>query len=164
VKTRIDNLLLGSRWKQFITIFVLSFLFKLLLAWRSGITRGWQDELSWVHLAQTNDFFTTITELDAGYPTPLLRAFSFAITQISDSNFLFWHICVLIVISGSLASLAFSRALKTKSQYLVSGLACSYPSFDLLLMHNLSYWAFIPLFVTLSNILYGKLGWIFWIS
>ena len=157
MKSRINNFLLGSRRTQFLIIFVVTFLFKLLFAWRSGITRGWQDELSWNNLAQTKGFFATVTEFDAGYPTPLLRTFSFAITQVSHSNFLFWHICVLIVISGSLASITFSRILSTKSKYLMAGLVCSYPSFDLLLLHNLSYWAFIPLFVTLSNILYGKL-------
>ena len=156
MKTRINNLLLGSRRTQFLIIFVVTFLFKLLLAWRSGITRGWQDELSWKTLAQSQGFFATVTEFDAGYPTPLLRAFSFAITQVSASNFLLWHICVLTVISGSLASLAYSKIINTKSRYLLAGLTCSYPSFDLLLLHNLSYWTFIPLFILLANILYEK--------
>ena len=156
MKTRIDNLLFGSRRTQFLIIFVLTFLFKLLFAWRSGITRGWQDESSWKKLAQTRGFFTTVIEFDAGYPTPLLRAFSFAITQISTSNFLLWHICVLTIISGSLASLAYCRIINRKSRYLLAGLVCSYPSFDLLLLHNLSYWTFIPLFILLANALYEK--------
>lgn len=156
MKTQIYNLLLGSRRTQFLIIFVLTFLFKLLFAWRSGITRGWQDESSWKMLAQTRGFFTTVIEFDAGYPTPLLRAFSFVITQISSSNFLLWHICVLTVISGSLASLAYCRIINIKSRYLLAGLVCSYPSFDLLLLHNLSYWTFIPLFILLANALYDK--------
>lgn len=147
---------MGTRKRQFLFIFIFTFLYKLSFAWRSGIKAGWQDELSWNALAQRETFFGTITQFDSGYPTPLLRAFSFALAHTTVDSFLIWHIFILLVISGCLASLAYSRIIDSRSGYLVAGLACSYPSFDLLLLHNLSYWTFIPLFVILLNILYGK--------
>lgn len=147
---------MGTRKRQFLFIFVFTFLYKLSFAWRSGIKAGWQDELSWNALAQRETFFGTITQFDSGYPTPLLRAFSFALAHTTVDSFLVWHIFILLVVSGSLASLAYSRIIDSHSRHLVAAIACSYPSFDLLLLHNLGYWTFIPLFVVLSNILYGK--------
>ena len=152
----IENLLNGSRRRQFLSIFVLTFLYKLLFSWRTGISVGWQDENAWKTHAAGEDFLETVNLFDAGYPTPLLRTFSFVLAQFTTDNFFLWHVCILIVISGSLASLAYSRIIESESRYLIAGLACSYPSFDLLLLHNLSYWTYIPLFVLLSNVLYGK--------
>ena len=154
--TWIENLLIGSRRRQFVSIFALTFLYKLIFAWRTGITRGWQDEIAWKTDAASENFLKTVNLFDAGYPTPLLRTFSFVLAKFTTNDFLLWHVCILIIISGSLASLAYSRIIVTQSRILLAGLACSYPSFDLLLLHNLSYWTFIPLFVLLSNVLYGK--------
>jgi len=156
VTTRIANLLNGNRRRQFLYIFIFTFLYKLLFAWRTGISRGWQDELSWNILARGGSFFQTINQLDAGYPTPILRAFSVVLAHTTDESFFVWHVSILLAMSGSLASLAYSKAINTRSRYLVAGLVACYPSFDLLLLHNLSYWTLIPLFVILSNILFGK--------
>lgn len=154
--TSIENLVNGSRRRQFLSIFALTFLYKLLFAWRTGMSRGWQDEIAWNTHAASEDFLETVNLFDAGYPTPLLRTFSFVLAQFTTNDYLLWHVCILIIVSGSLASLAYSRIIASQSRYLIAGLACSYPSFDLLLLHNLSYWTYIPLFVLLSNVLYGK--------
>jgi hypothetical protein len=151
------NLLNGGRRRQFLLIFVLTFLYKLLFAWRTGVSRGWQDELSWNTLGRGGGFFQTINQLDAGYPAPMLRAFSWVLARTTDESFLVWHLCILVAISASTASLAYSKVIESGFRYLVAGLVLSYPSFDLLLLHNLPYWTFIPLFVMLSNIFYRKL-------
>jgi hypothetical protein len=132
-------------------IVILSFLFKFLFAWRSGITRGWQDELSWFHLARTNSFFDTVATYDSGYPTPLLRGLSYLLSTLVTENFFVWHILVLLLISTSIASLAFSRIMSNRSSIFVAAVIATYPSFDLLLLHNLSYWTFIPILVILTN-------------
>jgi hypothetical protein len=150
------NLLNGVRRRQFLLIFILTFLYKLLFAWRTGVSRGWQDEIAWKTHAASEGLLETVTRFDAGYPTPLLRTFSFVLEQFTTNDFTLWHICILLIISGSVASLAHSRIIAFNDRYVLAGLVCSYPSFDLLLLHNLSYWTFIPLFVLLSNVLYGK--------
>ncbi len=150
------NLLNGSRRRQFLFIFVLTFFYKLLFAWRTGVSRGWQDEMAWKTHAAGEGLLETVTLFDAGYPTPLLRTFSFVLAQFTTNDFTLWHVCILLIISGSIASLAYSRIIAFNDRYVLAGLVCSYPSFDLLLLHNLSYWTFIPLFVLLSNVLYGK--------
>jgi hypothetical protein len=152
----IKNLLNGSQRRQFLAIFVLTFLYKLLFAWRTGVSVGWQDEIAWKTHAASEGLLKTITLFDAGYPTPLLRTFSFVLAQFTTNDFTLWHVCILLIISGSIASLAYSRIIAFNDRYVLAGLVCSYPSFDLLLLHNLSYWTFIPLFVLLSNVLYGK--------
>jgi len=144
-----------SEWANFTLIFSLSFLYKFVIAWRSGIESGWQDEISWRVFASTHTLPATVTEYDAGYPTPVIRALSFLLAQISES-YLFCHVIVLLLISTSIASLAFCRITSNKTNFLIAGLVCSYPSFDLLLLHNLSYWLYIPLFVTLINVLSAK--------
>jgi hypothetical protein len=112
--------------------------------------------MAWKTHAAGEGLLKTVTLFDAGYPTPLLRTFSFVLAQFTTNDFTLWHVCILLIISGSIASLAYSRIIAFNDRYVLAGLVCSYPSFDLLLLHNLSYWTFIPLFVLLSNVLYGK--------
>jgi hypothetical protein len=146
----------GSNKYVFSLIFLTSFFYKLTLAWRSGIAAGWQDEIGWRNFAANHSFLTTITEFDSGYPTPVIRGVSFILAQLTTTNFLIWHIIVLICISISIASIAFSHLLNNQSKILVGGILCSFPSFDLLLLHNLSYWAYIPLFIALTNVIAMK--------
>lgn len=133
------------------SIFVFTFLTKLLFAWRSGIRFGWQDEIAWEKTASTGTFLQTVTSYDAGYPTPVLRALSFLLTHTKTEDFLLWHLSVLLIISLCTSSLAFSRQISLNQSLMLGCLLATYPSFDLLLLHNLSYWTFIPLFVILTN-------------
>lgn len=128
-----------------------TFLTKLLFAWRSGIRLGWQDEIAWEKTAVTSTFLQTVTSYDAGYPTPVLRALSFLLTHTKSEDFLLWHLSVLLIISLCTSSLAFSRQISLNKRLMLGCLLATYPSFDLLLLHNLSYWTFIPLFVILTN-------------
>jgi hypothetical protein len=153
---RIFHRLTQSSKSTFLLIFLVSFFYKLTLSWQSGISTGWQDELGWRNFASTHSFLRTITEFDAGYPTPIIRGFSFLLTQISTEHFLIWHVLVLLCISASLASLAFSKAINSQSQVIIAGILCTFPSFDLLLLHNLSYWAYIPVFIILTNVIVTK--------
>ena len=150
---RFRQLCLGSAHKTFFSIFVFTFLAKLLFAWRSGIERGWQDELGWQKTALTKSFLHTLLSFDAGYPTPVLRALSYSLAQTKIENFLLWHLSVLVIISLCTASLAFSRQGSLNKNLMFGCLLATYPSFDLLLLHNLSYWTFIPLLVILTNIM-----------
>ena len=136
---------------MFLSIFVFTFLTKLLFAWRSGIRLGWQDEIAWEKTANTSTFLQTVTSYDAGYPTPVLRALSFLLTHAQTEDFLLWHLSVLLIISLCTSSLAFSRQISLNKRLMLGCLLATYPSFDLLLLHNLSYWTFIPLFVILTN-------------
>jgi hypothetical protein len=152
---RVRQLCLGSAHKTFFSIFVFTFLTKLLFAWRTGIESGWQDELGWQKTALTTSFLHTIFSFDTGYPTPVLRALSFSLAQTKMENFLLWHLSVLVIISLCTSSLAFSRQGSLEKNLMFGCLLATYPSFDLLLLHNLSYWLFIPLFVVLTNLLDG---------
>lgn len=137
-------------------IFLVSFLYKFTLSWQTGITKGWQDEIGWRDFAANHDLLSTIVEFDAGYPTPFIRLLSYILTPFSATNFVIWHIVVLFCISASCASLAFSKVMNHQSKLITAGILCSFPSFDLLLLHNLSYWAYIPLFVLLTNVIAMK--------
>jgi hypothetical protein len=149
--SRAREICLGSTHRTFLSIFVFTFLTKLLFAWRSGIRLGWQDEIAWEKTAVTSTFLQTVTSYDAGYPTPLLRALSFLLTHTKSEDFLLWHLSVLLIISLCTSSLAFSRQISLNKRLMFGSLLATYPSFDLLLLHNLSYWTFIPLFVVLTN-------------
>lgn len=133
------------------SIFVFTFLTKLLFAWRTGIRLGWQDEIAWEKTASTSTFLQTVSSYDAGYPTPVLRSLSFLLTHTKTEDFLLWHLSVLLIISLCTSSLALSRQISLNKRLMLGCLMATYPSFDLLLLHNLSYWTFIPLFVTLTN-------------
>jgi hypothetical protein len=149
---RFRHLSIGSVHKTFFSIFIFTFLTKLLIAWRTGIDHGWQDEQGWKETASTKSFLDTLISFDAGYPTPVLRALSYFLAQTKIENFLLWHLLVLVIISLCTASLAFSRQGSLLKNLMFGCLLATYPSFDLLLLHNLSYWSFIPLFVILTNI------------
>lgn len=149
--SRAREICLGSAYRTFWSIFVFTFLTKLLFAWRSGIRLGWQDEIAWEKTANTSTFLQTVTTYDAGYPTPVLRALSFLLTHTRTEGFLLWHLSVLLIISLCTSSLAFSRQMLLDKRLMLGCLLATYPSFDLLLLHNLSYWTFIPLFVILTN-------------
>ena len=143
---------LGSTYTTFLSIFVFTFLTKFLFAWRSGINLGWQDEIDWKNTALASTFLQTVTSYDAGYPTPTLRALSFFLARTNTENFLLWHLSVLIIISLCTSSVAFSRSSSLDKRLMLGCLLATYPSFDLLLLFNLSYWTFIPLFVILTNL------------
>ena len=149
--SRAREICLGSTHRTFLSIFVFTFLTKLLFAWRSGIRLGWQDEIAWEKTALTRTFLQTVTSYDAGYPTPVLRALSFFLTHTKTESFLLWHLSILLIISLCTSSLAFSRQISANKRLMLGCLLATYPSFDLLLLHNLSYWTFIPLFVILTN-------------
>jgi hypothetical protein len=154
---RVNRLVFGSRNSAFLVIFLTTFIYKFFLGWRSGIDRGWQDELGWRTFARDSTFVETISEYDAGYPTPFLRAISFVLSNLSNGSFITWHLATLILLSASVASLAFTRVISLQSSFVIALLVASYPSFDLLLLHNLSYWIFIPLFVISTNLIYQKI-------
>ena len=149
--SRAREICLGSTYRTFFSIFVFTFLTKLLFAWQSGIRLGWQDEIAWEKTALSGTFLQTVTSYDAGYPTPLLRALSFFLAHTKTESFLLWHLSVLLIISFCTSSLAFSRQISLNNRLMLGCLLATYPSFDLLLLHNLSYWTFIPLFVILTN-------------
>ena len=153
--SRARQFCMGSAHKTFFSIFVFTFLTKLLFAWRAGIERGWQDELGWQQTALTKSLLGTLLSFDAGYPTPVLRALSFFLAQTRMESFLLWHLSVLVIISLCASSLAFSRQGSLNKNLMFGCLLATYPSFDLLLLHNLSYWFFIPLFVILTNLIDG---------
>jgi hypothetical protein len=140
----------------FILIFLVSLFYKFTLSWQSGITMGWQDEIGWKDFAANHNLLRTIAEFDAGYPTPVVRGLSYILTPFSTSNFIIWHIVVMLCISASISSLAFSKVMNHQSKLITAGILCSFPSFDLLLLHNLSYWAYVPLFVVLTNVIAMK--------
>lgn len=152
---RAQELCLGSTRKTFLSIFLLTFLTKLLFAWRTGIESGWQDETAWKRDALEKSFLETASSYDAGYPTPLLRMLSYFLAQTTTESYFFWHISVLVLMSFCVSSLSFSRLVSAKQALVIGGLLATYPSFDLLLLHNLSYWLFIPLFVIFTNFLDG---------
>jgi hypothetical protein len=145
-----------SNKNTFILIFVVSFFYKFTLSWQSGITMGWQDEIGWRDFAASHSLLVTLAEFDSGYPTPFIRGLSYVLTPFSTSNFLIWHIAVLLFISASISILAFSKVINRQSQVITAGILCTFPSFDLLLLHNLSYWAYVPLFVVLTNVIAMK--------
>ncbi len=149
--SRAREICLGSTYRTFLSIFVFTFLTKFIFAWRSGIRLGWQDEIAWEKTAVASTFLQTVTSYDAGYPTPVLRALSFLLAQTKTEDFLLWHLSVLLIISLCTSSLAFSRQNSLNKRLILGCLLATYPSFDLLLLHNHSYWTFIPLFVILTN-------------
>ena len=146
-----QKICLGSTYRTFLSIFVFTFLTKLLFAWRGGIRLGWQDEIAWEKTALSSTFLQTVTSYDAGYPTPVLRALSFFLARTNTESFLLWHLSILVIISLCTSSLAFSRQSSLEKRLMLGCILATYPSFDLLLLHNLSYWTFIPLFVILTN-------------
>lgn len=149
-----------TRRADFLLVCFSSFIFKYVLSWQQGMHFGWQDELAWSAYAKSHSFTGTISQLDAGYPTPLLRSLSFLLGNLFPGDFYIWHLAVIFFISLAVASLTLSKVLNRASRYVVAGVLISYPSFDLLLLHNLAYWMFIPLFVALTNIYmeHGKIS------
>lgn len=145
-----------SNRNTFIFIFLVSFFYKFTLSWQSGISRGWQDEIGWRDFAANHNLLSTILEFDAGYPTPFIRGLSYILTPFSTKNFVIWHIVVLFCISASISSLAFSKVINLQSKLVTAGILCTFPSFDLLLLHNLPYWTYIALFVVLINVIAMK--------
>ena len=136
---------------SFFYISILVFSYKLSLGWRFNISHGSQDETDWFRLANNSNLFKTASTLDAGYPTPILRITSWFFAKYLNSSFTLLHIFNLVVISICAASILFLKngTLRTKISLIL--VITSYPSFDLLLYHNLSYWIFIPCLVILIN-------------
>lgn len=145
-----------SRKSTYAGLFFTCLLYKIFFSWRMGIFTGWQDELLWVRQANTNNLTDTVLEPDSGYPTPILRLISYLVSNFSGFSFALLHVVGLLMISASVASLAFSKKLSFESRLLVAGCVIAYPSFDLLLFHNISYWTFIPLFVILVDLLFQE--------
>lgn len=146
MRNRILETFRTSRTHTFFGLFIASFLYKFAFCWPNGIASGWQDELAWKQFADSSGFVKTLVELDSGYPAPLVRALSYGLANMVNANYIVWHLVILIIISMSIASIAFSRITGFESRIFIAGLLVTFPSFDLLLLHNVSYWTFIPLF------------------
>ena len=143
--------LFSPKWLHFIALSVGVFCYKLIFAWRGQVYSGWQDEILWNEQAIQLQFLPNLTQLDSGYPTPILRLMTFVCAHVAPQNFVALHLLTLIIIGISVGSIYLLDGLSTFNRLSLAVLVASYPSFDLLLLHNVSYWTFLPLLVLIVN-------------
>jgi len=135
----------------FLATFSVISLWRAACLWRENINQFHQDEIAWYGDSTTSNFFEYIGIRDSGYPTPLLRAILWIASRALNGNPTYIHILSVVIVALCCASVLLLSGF-TKKDLAVAAIALGcFPSSDLLLWHNLSYFGFIPLMVVFLN-------------
>ena len=135
----------------FLTTFSVISLWRVTYLWRENINHFHQDEIAWYRDSTSHSFFEYIGVPDSGYPTPLLRAILWIASHALNGNPTHIHILSVVIVALCCASVLLLRGFSKKDLTLVAIALGCFPSSDLLLWHNLSYYGFIPLMVLFLN-------------
>jgi hypothetical protein len=130
----------------FFLLVAVLFAWKIIFMWRGQSNIFYQDEANWVQNVSKKGFVANALTLDSGYPTPILRAGFWITIKFFSENPTAVHLVAALIASLCSASvillLPFEVGFKRRiSAALAIGI---FPSFDLLLWFNLSYYFYIP--------------------
>ena len=135
----------------FLTAFSVISLWRATCLWRENINHFHQDEIAWYRDSTSHSFLEYVGMPDSGYPTPLLRAILWTASHAFNGNPTYIHILSVVIVALCCASVLLLRDSSKKDLTVVAIALGCFPSFDLLLWHNLSYYGFIPLMVLFLN-------------
>jgi hypothetical protein len=135
----------------FFTAFSVISFWRIACLWRENIDHFHQDEIVWDRDSSSSSLFQYIRILDSGYPTPLLRAILWVASRVLNGNPTYIHLLSVFIVALCCTSLLFLRGYNKKNLAVAAVSLGCFPSFDLLLWHNLSYFGFIPLMVVFLN-------------
>jgi hypothetical protein len=142
----INKLYLDKARYTYILTVILIFLWKTILMWRGYIGTYFQDEELWLEGSKNYSLIEYSTVPDSVYFTPILRSVAWIIYVAFGFNPTALHIFSAFIASACCASIII-LSLKNSQIYFKTVCAFilgTYPSFDLLLYFNLSYYLFIP--------------------
>ncbi len=137
--------------RYFLITFLVISLWRVACLWRENINRFHQDEIAWYEDSTSRNFFEYIGMPDSGYPTPVLRAVLWIASQALNGNPTYIHILSVVIVALCCASLLILRGYGKRDLAVAAIALGCFPSSDLLLWHNLSYFGFIPLMVVFLN-------------
>jgi hypothetical protein len=135
----------------FLATFSVISLWRIACLWRENINQFHQDEIAWYRDSTTSNFFEYVGIPDSGYPTPLLRAILWIASRALNGNPTYIHILSAVIVALCCTSLLLLRGCSKKDLTVAAIALGCFPSSDLLLWHNLSYYGFIPLMVVFLN-------------
>ena len=148
------NKILGlfTKHQVLTSVLIISF-YRIFFMWHLNITTARQDEVQW--LPQSNVPFTRYVLLrDSGYPVPALRAALWIIDRAFGPHAIaIVHILAAVICGLSLSTLLTLKLLNIQTRWLLVIILGMYPSADLLLWHNISYFTFIGAFVLIGKYL-----------
>jgi len=149
------NLCENSRMKlhkrlllQLLTPFFLILFWRIFVLWRGQINVAlWQDEISWAQLAQINNLWDYVWLRDSGYPVPLARFLMWFIVHGLNGSTWIIHLSAALIaaLSSSSLILILRKQMHVPTLTLAALIVGFFPSFDLLLFHNSSYFVFVPI-------------------
>lgn len=119
------------------------------MLWRGQFADAlWQDEISWNKSAGSKTLLENVFLPDSGYPVPFYRLILWVLTKVSPEGFGWIHILSAAMAAASCSSIIILlrnlvKSLQLKVLALILGF---FPTFDLLLFHNVAYFLFIPTF------------------
>jgi len=132
-----------------LVVFVAILAWRILVLWRGQINDAlWQDEISWNNSASSKTLLENVFLPDSGYPVPLYRLILWVFTKLSPEGYGWLHILSAAMAAASCSSIIILlrnliKSLPLKVLALILGF---FPTFDLLLFHNVAYFLFIPTF------------------
>ena len=135
------------RLLETLAVFALIFSWRVFVLWHGQINHAlWQDEISWMRNAQAGSLLENIQLRDSGYPVPFSRLILWILSNLSPGNAGLIHTYSAFVAAGSCASIIMilGKHYSSKLLALLALIIGFFPTFDLLLFHNLSYFVYIP--------------------
>ncbi len=137
--------------RSFLVAFSIISVWRIAFLWRENIDSFHQDEIAWDKDSSSSTLFVYVGMLDSGYPTPLLRAILWVASRALNGNPTYLHLLSVLLVALCCTSLLSLRGYSQKDLTVAAIALGCFPSFDLLLWHNLSYFGFIPLMVVFLN-------------
>lgn len=135
----------------FLTTFSVIALWRTVCFWRENINQFHQDEIVWHRDSTSHSFLEFIQLRDSGYPTPLLRAILWLVSRTLDGNPTYIHILAVVIAALCCTSVLMLKGFSKRDLVFAAIAMGSFPSADLLLWHNLSYFGLIPIMVFFLN-------------
>jgi hypothetical protein len=130
----------------YILAVILIFFWKTILVWRGYIDTYFQDEELWFESSKNYNLLEYSTVPDSGYFTPILRSVAWIIYVVFEFNPTALHTFSAFIASACCASIIILSPENSRIYFktVCAFILGTYPSFDLLLYFNLSYYLFIP--------------------
>lgn len=142
----------------FFLIVAVLFAWKIIFMWRGQFNIFYQDETNWVQNVSKKGFIANALTPDSGYPTPILRAGLWFIIKFFSENPMAVHLIAALIASICSASVILLVPFEVDfKRRIFAALAIGiFPSFDLLLWHNLSYYFYIPTLIISMRLVLRK--------
>ena len=130
----------------FYSTITLIFLYKTIMMWRSNIGTFFQGEETWLEGSENYSLLEYSQLKDSGYFTPILRITGWILFKVFGSSPTSLHLFSSFVASACCASIIILSPKNSKlfPKTISAFILGAFPSFDLLLYFNLSYYIFIP--------------------